>query len=148
MFGRGSRISRVSQSAGDAREAKWCARKRQASTRKDQRNRQLVGRPAGADDAARTDHLVSSRACDGRGDFIDQTVAIWQKHTERQLTRQDGREIIDNMSGFFRVLREWDRAERRAKPSTKRLLTERSGKASRGDDPAYESADPAAAPSE
>jgi hypothetical protein len=45
-------------------------------------------------------------------DFIDQTRAIWQKQTERHLTREDGREIVENMTGFFRILQEWDRAER------------------------------------
>jgi hypothetical protein len=48
------------------------------------------------------------------GDFIDETIAIWQKRSKRPLTREDGREIIENMTGFFRVLLEWDRAERAA----------------------------------
>jgi hypothetical protein len=47
-----------------------------------------------------------------RVDFIDQTIAIWQKRTERRLTREDGREIIENVTGFFRILQEWDRADR------------------------------------
>ena len=46
------------------------------------------------------------------GDLIDQTIAIWQKRTERKLTREDGREIIENISGFFSVLQEWERKER------------------------------------
>lgn len=54
-------------------------------------------------------------APNGRGDFIDQTLATWQPRAKRQLTREDGREIIENMTGFFRVLLEWDRAERAAK---------------------------------
>jgi hypothetical protein len=117
-----------------------CARvNAMASTRKDQRNRQIAGRQAGADNAAHSDHLVSSKPSDGNGDFIDQTVSIWQKHAKRQLTRQDGREIIDNMSGFFRVLREWDRSERRAKTSKRPLATECSGKASSPEGTAYES---------
>jgi hypothetical protein len=47
-----------------------------------------------------------------RKDFIDQTIAIWQPRSKRQLTREDGREIIENITGFFRVLQEWDRADR------------------------------------
>ena len=47
-----------------------------------------------------------------RGDIIDQTIAIWQLRTKRQLTREDGREIIENMTGFFRILQEWDRVDR------------------------------------
>lgn len=46
------------------------------------------------------------------GDLIDQTLAIWQRRTARQLTREDGRQIIENMVGFFSVLREWDDADR------------------------------------
>jgi hypothetical protein len=49
------------------------------------------------------------------GDFLDETVAFWQKRSKRQLTREDGREIIENLTGFFRVLQEWDRAERAAR---------------------------------
>jgi len=52
---------------------------------------------------------------DGAGDFIDETLAIWQRRTTRQLTREDGREIIENMTAFFRILGEWDRAERYAR---------------------------------
>ena len=48
------------------------------------------------------------------GDFIDQTIAVWQKRTERNLTREDGREIIENISGFFSILQEWERKERAA----------------------------------
>jgi hypothetical protein len=49
-----------------------------------------------------------------QGDFIDHTIAVWQKHTERKLTREDGREIIENVSGFFSILQEWHRRERAA----------------------------------
>jgi hypothetical protein len=48
------------------------------------------------------------------GDFIDQTIAIWQKRTKRKLTREDGREIIENISGFFSILQECERKERAA----------------------------------
>jgi hypothetical protein len=60
-------------------------------------------------------------ASDGEGDFIDETLAIWQKRANRQLAREDGREIIENMSGFFRILQEWDRIDRAAKRPRKRL---------------------------
>ena len=48
------------------------------------------------------------------GDFIDQTIAIWQKRSERSLIREDGREIIENITGFFTILQEWERKERTA----------------------------------
>jgi hypothetical protein len=62
---------------------------------------------------------------DGKaGDFIDETIAIWQKRTRRRLTREDGREIIENMTGFFRILQEWDRAERSGKNRSSQLSAE------------------------
>ncbi len=36
-----------------------------------------------------------------------QTIATWQAWTERKLTREDGRKIIENVSGFFSILQEW-----------------------------------------
>jgi len=48
------------------------------------------------------------------GALLDETIAIWQPRTSRPLTREDARQIIENMTGFFNVLREWDRAERAA----------------------------------
>lgn len=58
------------------------------------------------------DATVASEVTEG--DFIDETVTYWQKQTSRELTREDGREIIENMTGFFRILLEWDRAEQAA----------------------------------
>ena len=61
---------------------------------------------------------MESAASDESGDLIDHTVALWQKHTKRTLSREDGREIIENITGFFRILSEWDRAERDAQSKT------------------------------
>jgi hypothetical protein len=47
-------------------------------------------------------------------DFVDQTVTFWQPHTSRKLTREDGRQIAENVSGFFRILMEWEAAAQRA----------------------------------
>lgn len=55
---------------------------------------------------------AESGAANEEGDLIDQTIALWQQRSPRELTREDGREIIENMTGFFRILQEWDRAER------------------------------------
>jgi hypothetical protein len=57
--------------------------------------------------------LASEPSVEG-GDFIDQTIAICQTRTERRLTREDGREIIENITGFFTILQEWERKERTA----------------------------------
>jgi hypothetical protein len=54
------------------------------------------------------------------GDFIDETIAVWQARSKKRLTREDGREIIANMTGFFHVLQQWDRAENAGKKRRKR----------------------------
>ncbi len=51
---------------------------------------------------------------DDRPDLIEQTLGVWQPLASRKLTREDGREIIENMTGFFKLLLEWDAKERRA----------------------------------
>ncbi len=51
-----------------------------------------------------------------KADFLDQTVTFWQPRTSRKLTREDGRQIAENVSGFFRILLEWEAAERSANP--------------------------------
>jgi hypothetical protein len=69
---------------------------------------------------AADDHVT---ACDQRtdrgsgaepADFIERTIDIWQKRADRRLTREDGREIIENITGFFTILQEWERKERTA----------------------------------
>jgi len=60
------------------------------------------------------DEFFADAAHSQAGDLIDQTIAIWQPRTERRLTREDGREIIENITGFFTILQEWERKERAA----------------------------------
>ena len=43
-------------------------------------------------------------------EFLDYTVEVFQPHTRRTLTREDAREIHQNLTGFFGVLLEWRRA--------------------------------------
>src|SRR5262249_3911880 len=38
-----------------------------------------------------------------RPDFLDETIAVWQPLSERPLTREDAREITENVVGFFSV---------------------------------------------
>ena len=45
-------------------------------------------------------------------EFLDKTIKMFQPHYKEQLTREDAREIIENMVGFFEVLLEWDREEK------------------------------------
>ena len=46
-------------------------------------------------------------------EFNQRTVDFWQTRTSRNLTEEDAREMAENMSGFFRLLAEWDREARR-----------------------------------
>jgi hypothetical protein len=44
-------------------------------------------------------------------DFTSRTLAIWQPRYDYRLTDEDAREIAENVSGFFRLLLEWDRKQ-------------------------------------
>ncbi len=43
--------------------------------------------------------------------LIDRTIETWQPHLDRDLSREDARQIIENLTGFFSILAEWTRAE-------------------------------------
>jgi hypothetical protein len=85
------------------------------STRKDPRNNRR-GEPNATDFPCK--ELPTGTPHSERGDFISQTIAIWQKRTERKLTREDGREIVENITGFFSILQEWERKERAAEDAS------------------------------
>lgn len=53
-------------------------------------------------------------------ELIDEALAVFQPRTSRTLTREDGRQIVHNLSGYFQTLLEWKRAARttRAKASS------------------------------
>jgi hypothetical protein len=44
---------------------------------------------------------------------IARTLEFWSRRSMRPLTEEDAREIVENMTGFFRVLLEW-KAKKRA----------------------------------
>lgn len=44
-------------------------------------------------------------------ELIDEALAVFQPRTTRPLSREDGRQIVHNLSGFFRVLLTWKRAQ-------------------------------------
>ncbi len=48
------------------------------------------------------------------------TVAFWEPHSGRKLTPEDARQIRENITGFFRVLLEWDNARKARDGSTGR----------------------------
>lgn len=42
-----------------------------------------------------------------------QTIANWQPRSPSPLSTEDAREITENVTGFFAILAEWSRKERR-----------------------------------
>jgi len=69
----------------------------------------------GADCTPHDGRIAAGEPSGRQEDFIGQTLSVWQKRAARKLSREDGREIAENMLGFFRVLQEWEHAERMAK---------------------------------
>ena len=43
--------------------------------------------------------------------LIDRTRDVWQSRLGRDLSREDARQITENVTGFFALLAEWARAE-------------------------------------
>jgi hypothetical protein len=43
--------------------------------------------------------------------LIDRTRVVWQPRLGRDLSREEARQIAENITGFFAVLAEWSRAE-------------------------------------
>ena len=44
-------------------------------------------------------------------DLIDLTREVWKPRSRRDLSREDARQIAENVTGFFAILAEWSRAE-------------------------------------
>jgi hypothetical protein len=42
--------------------------------------------------------------------LIDRTRKVWKPRLERDLSREDARQIAENITGFFSILYEWSRA--------------------------------------
>jgi hypothetical protein len=43
--------------------------------------------------------------------LIDRTCEVWQPRFRRDLSREDARQIAENVTGFFAILAEWSRAD-------------------------------------
>jgi hypothetical protein len=43
--------------------------------------------------------------------LIDRTRGVWQPRLRRDLSREDARQITENVTGFFELLAKWSRAE-------------------------------------
>ncbi|MFO7761688.1 MAG: hypothetical protein R6V20_08775 [Desulfobia sp.] len=44
-------------------------------------------------------------------ELLDQTITLLENRTGRIISKEDARQAVDNISGFFRVLQEWEEAE-------------------------------------
>ena len=44
-------------------------------------------------------------------DLIDRAREVWQPRLGRNLSRDEAKQIADNLTGLFSVLAEWERAE-------------------------------------
>jgi hypothetical protein len=64
-------------------------------------------------------------------DLIDRTIELWQPRVRRDLSREDARQIVQNVSSFFGILAEWSRAEG-AGPDERRGQTDRDLRQRRG----------------
>jgi hypothetical protein len=56
--------------------------------------------------------MKPSHAADKK--LIGRTREVWQPRLRRELTDEDARQIVENVTGFFSILAEWSRA---AKPA-------------------------------
>jgi len=43
--------------------------------------------------------------------LIEEALKVFQPRTSRKLTREDGREIVDNLVNFFHVLQDWEKSK-------------------------------------
>jgi hypothetical protein len=42
-------------------------------------------------------------------DLTERTIEFWSRYTGESITTEDAREIIENMTGFFKTLQQWDK---------------------------------------
>ncbi len=54
-----------------------------------------------------------------RQQLTEHTIAVWQPRIRRRLSKEDAREITENITGFFAILTEWSHKEGREHADTK-----------------------------
>jgi hypothetical protein len=47
-----------------------------------------------------------------KDNLIDRTIELWQPRLRCDLSREDARQIVENVIGFFAILAEWSWTER------------------------------------
>ena len=40
--------------------------------------------------------------------FLEKTIRVWQQYTPKHLSSRDAQEIVENMTGLFSLLSEWN----------------------------------------
>ncbi|MFD2058073.1 hypothetical protein ACFSQT_34840 [Mesorhizobium calcicola] len=53
----------------------------------------------------------SSRARAVDNAFLERTVQLFEARTGRSLSKEEARQIVENVSGFFRILAEWHKMD-------------------------------------
>jgi hypothetical protein len=43
--------------------------------------------------------------------LLEDTIEFWQSYSSRHFTQEDGRQAVENISGFFETLEQWATAE-------------------------------------
>ena len=51
-------------------------------------------------------------------ELTEHTIAVWQPRIRRRLSKEDAREIAENITGFFTILAEWSQREERNSSKT------------------------------
>lgn len=54
-------------------------------------------------------------------EHLDEAIKYWEPRYGRKLTHEDAREIVMNLTGFFKILMEWDRRERAKAAEAKKV---------------------------
>jgi len=52
-------------------------------------------------------------------DIVNRTVTFWSERTEQTFSREDARQMLVNVTGFFAVLAEWNRKGREEERNNK-----------------------------
>lgn len=67
-------------------------------------------RPGTRTDAKSVVRSSVNRSNPTNKDLIERTLKIWQPRSQRNLSPEDARWMVENITGFFDVLAEWSRA--------------------------------------
>lgn len=59
--------------------------------------------------------------------LIDSAIGFWQPRSPRPLAREDARQIVENMTGFFSILLEWEAQDREARKAASGVGTQITG---------------------